>query len=134
MHGPSSNLSPLIDVLIVDDSPDLTAMMSVLLSSEPDMRVVGVLHDAGELARTLGSLRPRVVLLDLTMPGVPPLDALRAARQTCDAQATRVIAYTGHDDPLTAAHAMAAGVWGMLSKADDPSCVIAAIRKAAADR
>lgn len=134
MHGSSSAQTAPIDVLIVDDSPDLTAMMSMLLSSESDMRVVGVLHDAGKLAGTLGTLRPRVVLLDLTMPGVPPLDALREVKGECELQATRVIAYTGHDDPSVAAAAMAAGAWGLLSKGDDPSCVVAAIRKAAADR
>lgn len=129
-HKPDAPAAP-IDVLIVDDSPDLTAMMAKMLDAEPDLRVVGILHDAGQLAQHLARLRPRVVLLDLTMPGKPPIDALREAKAMLDANAVRIIAYSGHDDPATAAEVKAAGAWGLLSKGEDPSAVAAAIRQAA---
>jgi DNA-binding NarL/FixJ family response regulator len=68
-------------------------------------------------------------MLDLTMPGRPPLDALR---DLCTAvPETRVIAFSGHDDQRTTDEAIRAGAWELISKHCDPVDVINAIRRVA---
>jgi len=133
MHGKPPESRP-ITVLVVDDSPDITAMISRLLQSEPDMCVVGVLHDADGLARAIAEHKPRVVLLDLSMPGPPVLDALRAADPACRAAGTRVLAFSGYDDGATESQAIQAGACGLLSKGEEPEAIVGAVRKAAGTR
>jgi DNA-binding NarL/FixJ family response regulator len=124
MHG------PVISVLVVDDSPDVASMLSAMLALEPDMKVVGTLTDAAALVETARRLRPAVVLLDLTMPGKDPLEALKELNATEAGADTRVVAYSGHDGPETETAVRAAGAWGLVSKASEPSVVAAAVRSA----
>jgi DNA-binding NarL/FixJ family response regulator len=124
MHG------PVINVLVVDDSPDVASMLSAMLSLEPDMNVVGTLTDAADLVETATELRPAVVLLDLTMPGKDPIEALKELKASQAGAAVRVVAYSGHDGPETEAAVRAAGAWGLVSKASEPSVVAAAVRSA----
>jgi DNA-binding NarL/FixJ family response regulator len=124
MHG------PVISVLVVDDAPDVASMLAAMLSLEPDIRVVGTLANAAALLETVERLRPNVVLLDLTMPGKDPLVALRELKASPLGGATRVVAYTGHDGPETEAAVKAAGAWGLVSKAAEPSSLAEAVRAA----
>jgi DNA-binding NarL/FixJ family response regulator len=126
MHGQE------LKVLVVDDAPDVTSMIAALLSAEPDIRVVGTLNSAADLVQSVASLAPTVVLLDLTMPGVDPLAALRQLKASSAGRGVRVIAYSGHDGPDTVAAAREAGACSLVSKATEPGALASAIRQAAA--
>ena len=118
-----------IRVLIVEDSPDLAVLMGRMIQREPDLEEAGIVYSADGLAREVEGHLANVVLIDLTMPGTPPvraIDELTRAQPAC-----RVLAWSGYDDPQTITSAMEAGAHAYVSKSCGMSDIIAAIRKVA---
>lgn len=66
-----------IRVLLADDHPIFRAGLRALLEAQPDMRVVGEAGDGAEAVALASQLRPDVVLLDISMPNVDGLQALK---------------------------------------------------------
>ena len=66
-----------IRVLIADDHTIVRSGVRLLLESEPDMEVVGEAIEGNEALAKVDSLRPDVVLMDITMPGIDGLEATR---------------------------------------------------------
>src|SRR5439155_1517761 len=64
-------------ILIVDDNAQLRALMRGIAAQEPDCHVVGEAEDGAAAIRLAQELRPDIVLLDLAMPRVNGLEALR---------------------------------------------------------
>ena len=64
-------------ILIVDDNAQLRALMRGIAAQEPDCHVVGEAADGAEAIRLAQELRPDIVLLDIAMPRVNGLEALR---------------------------------------------------------
>jgi DNA-binding NarL/FixJ family response regulator len=65
-----------IRILLADDHAVLRAGLRVLLNSERDMAVVGEASDGAETLQQIDLMRPDVVVLDLTMPGMSGLDII----------------------------------------------------------
>jgi len=61
--------------LIVDDSADFRRRVEEILSSEPDVEVVGQAADVEEALRKVRALKPDVVLMDVRLPGTNGLSA-----------------------------------------------------------
>jgi len=119
-----------IRTLYVDDSPDLVRLYTMLIGRESDLECAGSLPSADQLVEEVVRTKPDVVILDLTMPGRDPLEAVRELAVV--APAVRVIAFSGHDDDDTIDAVFKAGAWDMVSKNEDPYEVLAAIRRTAA--
>ena len=119
-----------IKVLCVDDSPGILRLLAKIVDREPDMHTVGWLDRADGLSQAVERLAPDVVLLDLTMPGRNPLDALRELAGGC--HAPPVIVFSGHDDPDLIDTAMASGARGFLVKDGSIDPVLTTIRRVAA--
>ena len=119
----------MISVLIVDDHPLVRTGLRTLLEATDDIHVVGEAAD-GEQAVQLGvSLRPDVVLMDLSMPVMDGAAATRALlTQNPD---TRVVVLTSFADQPQVAQALAAGAIGYLLKDSDPRDLVVAVRAAA---
>jgi DNA-binding NarL/FixJ family response regulator len=116
-----------IKVLMVDDTVDIAMLFRRLIDSQQDMSCVGLLHDAKQLEIEDERLQPDVVVLDLSMPGKPPINALREL--SSKAEQPRVLAFSGYDDPSTKQKVFEAGAWGLASKNGDPRDVLEAIRQ-----
>lgn len=116
-----------IKVLMVDDTVDIAVLFRKLIDSQRDMSCVGMLHDANQLDAEVDRLQPDVVVLDLSMPGKPPLNALREL--SSKSQQPRVLAFSGFDDASTRQKVFEAGAWGLASKNGDPHAVLEAIRQ-----
>ena len=69
-----------IDVLIADDHPLMREGIAAVISSQPDMRVVGEAADGHEAIALYRKLRPHVTLIDLQMPHLNGMDAIAAIR------------------------------------------------------
>jgi DNA-binding NarL/FixJ family response regulator len=70
-----------IRILIADDHPIFRDGLRRLLESEPNLRVIGEAADGGEAVALAAQMQPDILLLDLAMPRVPGLDALRELAQ-----------------------------------------------------
>lgn len=81
-----------IRVLIIDDSPTMRAILTVLLEREPDIQVVGTAADAPQGRAMIKQLNPDVVTLDVEMPGMNGLDFLQ---KIMDLRPTPVIMVSG---------------------------------------
>ena len=119
-------------VMVVDDHAVLRGGLKLLIDSQPDMHVVG---EAGTLAQAIEVIRkvdPRVVTLDLSMPGpsgVAGVERLRAA-----APMARILVLTMHDDPAFVRAAVAMGASGYVVKSSADTELITAIRAVASGK
>src|ERR1700726_1813059 len=104
----------------------------LLLQSTAEMSVVGE-ADSGESAcQRYLELTPDVVVMDLAMPGMGGLEALRRIR--AHHPQARVLALSAHDDPVHARRALREGARGFLSKRSAPEALLEAITTVAAGR
>src|SRR2546425_2043141 len=83
-------------ILIVDDHVRLRAVMREIVAEASDLHVVGEAADGAEAMRLAQELQPDIVLLDLAMPRVNGLEALRQIKAA--RPATTVIIVTVHGD------------------------------------
>lgn len=143
--GDRTSDSP-IRVICADDHVDLLQLLARVIDREPDLACVHCASDAQGVIDYLeqcaavagapmspsihGSASPVVVLLDLTMPGLDPLEAARHIMLHWPA--TRVVACSGHDSPEAVEAARCAGACGHVGKHLGPTAILAAIRQAAA--
>ena len=67
----------MINVLIVDDSAFMRNTLSSMISSDPGLRVIGTARDGIEAVKKVSSLKPDVVTLDIEMPGMDGIKALK---------------------------------------------------------
>lgn len=118
-----------IRVLCVDDEPLLIMAMQQVIDLETDMRCVGGLRNADALLDEVAKLHPDVVLLDLTMPGRSPLDALAEVSEAFPDVATLIC--SGHHDTESMDRAAAAGASGYVAKNGNVEQVLTSIRQAA---
>jgi two-component system, NarL family, invasion response regulator UvrY len=122
----------VIRVLLVDDHAVVRTGFRLLLQVSRDMAVVGE-ADCGEAAcECYLELSPDVVVMDIAMPGMGGLEALRRIRGR-DRQA-RVLALSAHDDPMHARRALREGALGFLSKRSAPEALLEAIAAVAAGK
>ncbi|MGA9365937.1 MAG: response regulator transcription factor, partial [Steroidobacteraceae bacterium] len=115
----------MIRVLLVDDHAVVRTGFRLLLQVRPDIAVVGE-ADSGEAAcQRYLELSPDVVVMDIAMPGMGGIEALRRIRAH-DPQA-RVLALSAHDDPMYARRALREGALGFLSKRSAPEALLEAV-------
>ena len=63
-------------ILIVEDHALVRAGLQALLSQDPEFEVVGEADNGRDAVRAVGELKPHVVLMDLTMPGMNGMEAI----------------------------------------------------------
>lgn len=109
----------LIRVLLVDDHPVVREGLRGFLSTCAGVKVVGEAADGREAVRLGRELRPDVVLMDLSLPG---LDGLEATRQmAAAAPSVKVLLLTVSAEPAYLREAARAGACGYLLKDASPS-------------
>jgi DNA-binding NarL/FixJ family response regulator len=126
-----------IAVMIVDDQPLVRAGFRMVLSSQPDLRVVG---EAGDGAQALDLVRqltgspdcPDVIVMDIRMPVLDGVEATRCLCADGASAPSRVIVLTTFDTDDEAFAALEAGASGFLLKNAPPEELLAAIRAVAA--
>ena len=122
----------MIRVMLVDDHAVVRTGFRLLLQSVPEISVIGE-AESGEAALTrYADLTPDVLVMDLAMPGMGGLEALKRLRSR-HPQA-RVLALSAHDDPVHARRALQEGALGFLSKRSAPEALIEAVTTVASGR
>jgi len=103
-----------IRVLVASHQPIVRYGLSDVIASEPDLQVVGEADDGHEALRLARQLRPDVVLIDLSLPGVDGISATRMIRS--ELPNTHVVVMTGVNADSTAIEAIRAGAAAYLLK------------------
>jgi DNA-binding NarL/FixJ family response regulator len=119
----------VIPVLVVDDEPMVCAHLRTILGSAGDIEVVAQAADGAEAVEAVVRHRPRVVLMDLRMPGVDGLTAIGRIAKLPDPPA--VVALTTFDADTYVIRALRAGAAGFLVKSTPPEDLIGLVRVAA---
>jgi DNA-binding NarL/FixJ family response regulator len=125
-----------ISVVVADDQPLVRAGINLLLTAEPDIRVVGEASDGAEAVTLVQKYHPDVALMDLQMPGTDGVAATRiltadGASEDRD-RLTRVLVLTTFTDDEAVYGALRAGASGFLLKQAAPGDLIDAVRRVAA--
>jgi DNA-binding NarL/FixJ family response regulator len=115
-----------IKVLIVDDHQVVRRGLRTFLEVQDDIEVVGEAADGAEGVARTEELKPDVVLMDVKMPGMDGIDALRRLREL-DLPA-RVLIVTSFTEQRTVIPALRAGAAGYVYKDVDPDALAGAIR------
>jgi DNA-binding NarL/FixJ family response regulator len=119
-----------VRVLLVDDHAVVRAGYRMLLNVAPEIEVVAE-ADSGELAcRLFAELTPDVVIMDLTLPGIGGLEAIR--RIVHRSRQAKVLVFSMHEDTLFVEQALAAGARGYVTKSSPPHVLVAAVKEVAA--
>ena len=109
MSGPSE-----ITILTVDDHPLIRDGLAVVIGREPDMRIVAEAGDGEEAIEQYRAHQPSIVLMDLRMPVMNGVEAIRALRE--EFPEARIIALTTYEGDEDIYQALAAGASGYLLK------------------
>ncbi|HXO65851.1 MAG TPA: response regulator transcription factor [Steroidobacteraceae bacterium] len=128
MRGEGSRLS----VLLVDDHAVVREGYRRLLERRGDIVVVGEAADAPAAYSLFCSLRPQIVVMDITLPGVSGIGVTR--RMLAHQPRARVLIFSMHEDTIFASRALLAGAAGYVTKASAPSVLVEAVHAVASGR
>ncbi|MGW1027658.1 response regulator [Streptomyces sp. NPDC002577] len=120
-----------IRVLIADDQAMVRAGFAMILAAEDDIEVVAEAGDGLQAVELAERHRPDVVLMDIRMPRLDGLEALRRLTRPGTVDPPKVVVVTTFDDDEYVHRALTDGACGFLIKDSGPALLVEAIRAAA---
>jgi DNA-binding NarL/FixJ family response regulator len=123
------NARPL-RILLADDHATVRHGLKLLIDAEPDMKVVAEASDGAAAVRQAVELKPDVVVMDISMPGMNGLAATQALKKA--QHNARIVTLTRHADDAYLQELLRAGVSGYVLKRSAPTELLQAIRGVAA--
>ncbi len=118
-----------INIIITDDHPVVRSGLRALLSSQPDFDIVADAENGEEAAKLAISLVPDLILMDLQMPNLDGLGAIKLIRDKLPK--ANILVLTTYETDADILPALEAGAIGYLLKDTPPEQLFQAIRNAA---
>ena len=116
-----------ITVVIVDDHQIFRQGLRDSLSLDSDIEVIGEASDGESALQTARELKPRVVLMDVNLPGLNGLQVVQRLRR--EAPGVRAIILTAYDDEEQLFHALRAGAHAFCTKEVSPTRLLDIVRE-----
>jgi len=116
-------------ILLIDDHPVVREGLSGMLSGQPDFEVVGQGANGAQAVTMNEDLRPDVILMDLRMPGMDGVTAIREIKAIMPE--TNILVLTTYDSDVDIVRAVEAGATGYLLKDTPREELFRAVRAAA---
>lgn len=116
-----------INVMLVDDHAVVRMGFRLLLEGSSDIKVVGEAESGEEACRKFPELRPDVVVMDISMPGIGGLEAID--RILAREPSARILVLSAHEDAMHARRVLKAGAAGYLTKRSAAEALMQAIRQ-----
>jgi DNA-binding NarL/FixJ family response regulator len=121
-----------IEVLIVDDHPLVRDGVRMAISNNADIKVVGEAESGSAAVQLVRTLKPNVVLMDISMPpGMSGIEASRSLALDSSVQDTKIVMLSMYFDNDTLFEALRCGVSGFLLKDSSPERIVDAVRTVA---
>ncbi len=114
-----------IGVMLVDDHAVVRMGFRLLLEGSRDITVLGEAESGEEAVRRFAQLKPDVIVLDISMPGIGGLEAIE--RILAKEPAIRILVLSAHEDAMHARRVLKAGAAGYLTKRSAAEELIRAI-------
>ena len=118
-----------IRTMLVDDHAVVRTGYKLLLSGDPEIEIIAELESGEEANQQARELKPDVIVMDLSMPGMGGLEAIR--RIKAKNPEIRILVFTMHDNVSFVEHAMEAGASGYITKNNAPNVLLQAVRQIA---
>jgi DNA-binding NarL/FixJ family response regulator len=117
-------------ILLADDHVTVRHGLKLLIEGQPDMNVIAEASDGNAAVQQAIALKPDVIVMDISMPGMNGLVATRTLKQKQPKMI--IVTLTRHSDDAYLQELLRAGVSGYVLKQSAPSELLQAIRAAAA--
>jgi two-component system invasion response regulator UvrY len=119
-------------VMLADDHAIVREGYRSLLQRQDCLRVVAEAGDGADAYRVYKDARPDLVIMDISMPGIGGIEAIRRIRQWDGA--ARILVFTMHQSAAYAVQAIKAGARGFVTKSSPPDALLRAIGEVMAGR
>jgi two-component system, NarL family, invasion response regulator UvrY len=126
----SSGHQEKLTVLLVDDHAVVREGYRRLLEEGGQITVIGESDTAEAALQQLERLNPDVVVMDIALPGISGIEALRRMRQS--RPISRVLMFSMYEEAIYADRSMRAGASGYVTKASAPNVLVEAVHAVAA--
>ncbi|HEY5929521.1 MAG TPA: response regulator transcription factor [Burkholderiales bacterium] len=123
----SSMTNGAINVMLVDDHAVVRMGFRLLLEGSSDIKVIGEAESGEEACRKFPELKPDVVVMDISMPGIGGLEAID--RILAREPTARILVLSAHEDAMHARRVLKAGAAGYLTKRSAAEALMQAIRQ-----
>jgi two-component system, NarL family, invasion response regulator UvrY len=124
------SMSPRIRVMLADDHAVVRAGYRFLLENVQDIEVVAEASSGEDALAQFADVKPDVLVIDLTMPGIGGMEAIRQLRRS--QPDARILVFSMHENAALVEHALQEGAAGYISKNSPPDTLVAAVRRIAA--
>jgi len=112
-------------IMLVDDHAIVREGYRALLQRQKQLSVVAEACDGAEAYRLYKETTPDLVIIDLTMPGLSGIEAIRRIKQWD--HAARILVFTMHQNAAYAVQAIRAGAKGYVTKSSPPDALLSAV-------
>jgi DNA-binding NarL/FixJ family response regulator len=118
--------------LAVDDHPSVREGLVLMFGGLDDVDLIATVASAEEALEAIGRLRPEVVIMDVRLPGIDGISALKRIAQA--APSVQTVVFSAYGDKRLLSDAISAGARGYVMKGSPPEDLLRAVRTVTAGR